>query len=648
MHWKAPLAGVGLLAGAALTGVASDFLAGRAALEAVNALFAQTGALTTESIIAKPLGGELRLRGLAWRDADARIRIDALTLSARTPFAFLVGAARAAAKMASAENITIETGFATYKIKRLDLSGTSLSNAELGEIIDPKNPAPIAQRLEKISASAVAIPELIAEIKLGSMVQKIVYHDISLSDIVKGKIAAASAEGASFSVSGPDGDGAQGAYGQMSAKAIDLVLAARIMTETRKSPDEPKMPLYDSFSVDGFYFSDAKSHIELDVKRLAGRGIKGRPPRQLWSALMEGGSSPPERKKRDVLLVADLLDAFEIDQAEANDLRLSTRQDGQPVSLFLANLAIGQFSGARVEAVNGQMLTLAGETAKIGIADFTFGGVDLKTLRGAFSEPAPGQSDAGAGALAKAAIPSSFKGIVFNKISVNVADKQGVDSAFKAERFELVGSGQQGGAPARIDVALDHLTIGLSQAEEGSFKDLSEMGYSQLDLSSRLEIAFDEAKRELAIGTLSLEGAGMGAVKISGLFSNVTKALLSQDRVVAAAAALGAILKKIDLRIENTGLFEKAILLQARNQNKSADEVRQTYITDAAVLLPALLENGPAAREIGAALAKFVAKPKSFHFVAVAPSGLGAGDLTLMQTPGALLKKLEIEASANE
>jgi len=102
------------------------------------------------------------------------------------------------------------------------------------------------------------------------------------------------------------------------------------------------------------------------------------------------------------------------------------------------------------------------------------------------------------------------------------------------------------------------------------------------------------------------------------------------------------------VRIENAGFFERAIAAQAERQNKSADVLRQTYARAAIAFLPALLDNGPEAKAIGSAVAKFVAQPKSLHLIVVAPEGLGLSDLTSIQAPGALLKKLDIKVTANE
>ncbi|WP_036257347.1 hypothetical protein [Methylocapsa aurea] len=651
MLWKASLAGAGLLAGAALVSAVTDGIANRTAREAFGAIATGAGRWSADQIIADPWSGRVRVAGAAFRNDELSVHAGSLIfpLGSEAPPAVLVAAARAATNIASAEDVTIETGLATYRIKRLDLSGASLTKAELAQILDPKSAMTTAERLGKFSASAISIPELVAETKFGSVSQKVLYRDISLTDVVNGKISAASAAGASFSMSDSEGGEAKGAYGPMSAKNIDLLLAAKIMTGTRDQIDAPMRPLYESYAVDGFYFSDAKTRFEIDVKSLTGRGVKGRPPRLPWFEAKNGDQSAGGSQKRAALLFADVLDSFDVDEMDADDVRLTTHQGDKPVTLSVAHVGAARLSGDKIAEINFRNMALVADKATIGIADISFQGIDLKNLREAVAKAAPNSPGAAPGASARAAIPS-IEEIILKGIQIEIAAKEpeGAGVSFKTERFGLRGSNQKDGLPTRLNVALDHFTCAIGLAEEGAFKDLAAMGYSQLDLSGRIEADFNEPKQELEIGTIALEGANMGTVQVSGLVGNVSKDLLSPNRVVSTAAALGARLRKLDLRIENNGFFEKAIAAQARSQNKSPDELRQSYAAAVALLAPIALENGPAAKAIGAAIAKFVADPKSLRLVATAPAGLGAADLTLLQTPGALLRKLEIEATANQ
>ncbi|WOJ89459.1 hypothetical protein RZS28_16945 [Methylocapsa polymorpha] len=652
MLWKAVcLAGVCLSAFAAFLGGATDFIADRAARQAFDAIAAHAQALKADRIVADPSRGEIRVAGLSWDEAGVSVHIGALRLAAE-PVAFSVSAAALAqAAAASAEDVTVKTALATVKISRIDLAGTFLSAVELAQILDAKSAMTIGDRIAKISAAAITIPELITETKLGSLAQKVVYRNISLTGVVKGKAAAASAEGASFSVSDPEAGDTEGAYGHLTAKAVDLVLAARIMSGTQDDPAEPKTALYDSFSVEGFHLSNATAHFDLGVKAMSGRGVKGRPLRMALAGAPEDDQTSRERKKRIALLYADVLESIAIDGMDASDVRLVVHGAQEPVSLSIDHVSMTQFSGMEIGGFALQNFALASESAKIGIEGFSLRKLDLGRLREALAKASASDEDAARSANVGAAMPA-VEEMVLTKLDVDFVEtktgREGARGVFSAGRLEIRESSQKDGAPIQMDAKLEHFTRALDQDDGGAFKDLSDMGYSQLDLSSRIAMTWDEAKQELAIGTMSLEGADMGAIQISGLFSNITKDILSPNREVATVAALGALLKKIDVRIENTGFFERAIAAQAERQNKSAGALRQTYARAAIAFLPALLDNGPEAKAIGSAVAKFVVQPRSLHLVVVAPDGLGLSDLTSIQAPGALLKKLDIKAAANE
>ena len=141
---------------------------------------------------------------------------------------------------------------------------------------------------------------------------------------------------------------------------------------------------------------------------------------------------------------------------------------------------------------------------------------------------------------------------------------------------------------------------------------------------------------------------GMGAIALKGTFGNVTKDLFSADQNLTTAALLGTVIKDADLKIENTGIFEKALAVQAKEQKKPADQLRKELIAAASVMLPAMLDNAPAAKTLGNALAKFAAQPKTLHITAKAPAGLGLSDMANISNPAEILKKMDVTATADE
>jgi hypothetical protein len=151
---------------------------------------------------------------------------------------------------------------------------------------------------------------------------------------------------------------------------------------------------------------------------------------------------------------------------------------------------------------------------------------------------------------------------------------------------------------------------------------------------------------ELNISDLTLSGVDMGKFKSSLRADNVSHDILSQDRAVSETAFRSALFKRLELNLDNEGLIEKILNRQAEDQHKTVEDMRDTYITAAGMIVPVLLGNGPSSKEIGAALAKFIAKPKGFHLVLDAPLGVTAADLSLLQEPASLLEKINVEVSA--
>jgi hypothetical protein len=629
MKLRTLFAGAGLCVLAIVSLEAADRYAFR---EAVAAFASRADGLTFERIVDEPLRGEARIVGLNWRRDDVLIHIGALTFAA-PPFLPPVAAAVAGTGSATVEDLTIEAGPSTYKIKRVDLVGASLSASELRESFDPKQAETLVERLAKLSATTITMPELTIVTRIGATTQQFFYRDIALNGVVSGKAATASAAGASFTLSDPRAGDAAGAYGRISASNVDLVLAAKLLTQTIDNPDAPKLPLYQSVSVDGFHLGNA--HFGLDIKTLTAAAVKARPPQ---APLQPTHSEPvsPETSKSDALR---WLDSFEIEDAAATDIRLDLNKDGDAARLTIARGSLPRLDGAKIDAIDGQDLALQRKSGMINLARSSFRGLDLWPMTSA--DRAPNK-------LARDFRPD-FEQIVLTKLVSNPAstgEEAAKAGAFELGRFEIDSAAQKEPAGRTLNVAVDHFIYLLD--DDGAFRTLADMGYSRLDLSSRLNMIWTEASSELAIDDFSIEGADMGSVDITASIANVTEDLVSGDERIAAAAVRDLLIKKLDIHIVNGGLFDKALAAQAKSQKQSVDEARQSDMTKATLVLPALLGNKPPIRVIGSELAKFVADPKTFSLVILAPDGFGVADLELARTPEALLKKIEITAYANQ
>ncbi len=627
MNSRALFAAAGLCAIAAVSIEAADRYAFR---HGVAALVAGVDGLSFERIVDQPWRGDARILGLALRRGDFSVHVGSLTFEASSALP-PVAAALAGAGSAHAEDITVEAGQSIYRIKSVNLDGASLSDAALAHIFDRAAPQPLATRLGQLSATAITIPELTVETKFGAAKQSFIYREIALTSVVDGKAAAASAAGASFSLSNGERGDVEGAYGPMAAKNLDLVLGARIVAEAREEAAAPKLPLYDSLSIEGFHLGGP--HFGLDVKNLTAAAAKGRP-----QAAEPGNGRPSSSDAKEQSF--RVLDSFEIDDVAASGIRIDLNKDGEAAaSLTIERARTPRLDGFRIEAVDGQNLALQRPFGRIVAESASFRGLDLAAI-----------ASAGHASERLADAKPGFEEIVLTRLSGEndepVEDQSRAASSFKIDRLGVKSLPPQTGSATGLDVAMDHFTYPLSGA--GPFGNLAALGYSTLDLSSRLSVVWTESTGELAIKDFTLDGAGMGSLRITGLVGNVTQNLASDDDEVAAAAARNILVKKLDIHLENAGLFDRSLAAQAKKQNKSVDEARQSDLMAASFVLPSLLGNEPSARLIGSELAKFIAEPKNFSLVAQSREGFGLADLELVKTPRALLKKIEVSASANE
>jgi hypothetical protein len=67
----------------------------------------------------------------------------------------------------------------------------------------------------------------------------------------------------------------------------------------------------------------------------------------------------------------------------------------------------------------------------------------------------------------------------------------------------------------------------------------------------------------------------------------------------------------------------------------------------AAIAIPAMLGDSPAAKTIASAVARFVARPGTLSLSATAPAGgIGLADVIALGDPKAVLGKIEVKADA--
>jgi len=657
MRRSALFLGASLIVVAPIAGTALHFGAEGAAHAEFARLSANLDGLTAESVTADAWLQKMTVDGLAFSRAGFRVRVGRIALPLAMPrsiFTSVVYAqdAAAAPSSISAENVAIDVGAVHYAIKRIDLSGTSLAKSDLDAILDPKSALSAADRIGKLLASHINIPEIVVQTTLSGQSEKDTYRDIALDDVVQGHVANAAIGSLSSTLISSTANTMQSASGPIKMTGVDLALAARIVSEPRQSDSEPLKTLYDSVDIEGGKIFGENSNVEIGIGAILAKDVKARrlriPLRSV--AGMFASQAKPTNNQQAASYLADVLDSFELGSVELKDLRFTSFKD-KAFTATLGRIYLHQMAASKISEIGYENFAVesGGTTVKIG--GINFHDINLGELRDLFAKAAKNSDSASIDATA--AVPA-IGHISLGDIDVDVDDSNanvaGGDShtKFQISKFDLTNAQPVNGAPTHLVTSLDHFTIDLKSLNGAQLGGIADLGYDKLDMSSRIEARFDASKKEVGLDDFSVSGVEMGAVKIAATFGNVTTDLFSADGAQVEAAALSILIRRLEIRIENAGLVDRLVAAAAKRDKISPAEMREKYVSTAAISVPATLGNGPGAKAIGAAIAKFVAAPKNLRIVAVDPEGFGIADFVLLRDPTALMDRLSIEAAANE
>ncbi len=551
---------------------------------------------------------------------------------------------------------------------RVEVAGTALSRDDLASLLDAASPLPPAERVARLSAQGVRIPELRVEQDTLGGRQVTLYRDLRAGPIVQGRVATLEAAGATLTASGPAGEG-HGSYGPLTATDLDLAAMARVLGE--RAEGAPLVRLYGRFGARDIVFTDPRG-IVVRVAAVEGSDFSARPLKQSWRdagralAGVDPKRATPQARAAFMGTAADVLDGFAIgalaltglEVAGANGRDGGTAQvarlayDGAAHTLRAEKLAFGAGNGARgtleTVALSGLSLdsTLAAlrrhaaspETAADPAAMRDLAprveGLRLDGLAldwpAAGPPPAPGAHAAPGTPAAPAAPPGASW-----KLGLRTAD--------------LTTQAPEQGAPTGGRLAVDGLTLSLpANGRAGALEPVAALGYRDLDLAGVLDSRWSPATGELTLRDLTLSGRDMGKIRLSGQVAGLSRDVLDPDTAVSGVALLAATAKTLALEIENSGLFERIVAQQARAQSLTPEALRREYGTAAAMGIPAILGNAPAARALGQAVARFVAKPGRLALTATAkdPAGFGVADVSSAGSPAAILDRLNVTATA--
>lgn len=605
--------------------------------------------LNAVNVTADPWRQDTTIEGLTFRRSGLVVRVGRIILPFAPPQSLFASAAYAQDIVTrpgtiSAENIEIDVGAMHYTIKRIELSGTSLTKADLDQILDPKSALSVADRIGKFSASQVTIPEIAMQTTLGAQTESDSYRDIVLNDVVNGRVGKASIGSLTSNLTSPEAGAMQTTYGPINVTVLDLSLAARFVSEARKSDSEPRSTLYDSLEIGSGKILMEKSNLKIDMGELSASGLRARPlriPPRSAAALF--AAQDADGKRQANAFIADVLDSFELDRLDVVDLRVTVTDKDASGTGTLGRISFSQMTHAKIAGLGFENFVVEAQGSTVKIGALALRDIDLGALR----DLAESKTSATRAPNASIIGEISLIGLDVDAGEAKTAAEGGRRTRFQLGKLDLISANPINGIPSDFSTLIDHFTLDVKDAA-GQLDELAALGYARIDLSSRVKAHFEASKQELGVEDLALSGIDMGAVRIACSFGNVKKDLFSEDPAQIEAAALSILIRRVEIDVEDSGLLERLIAETAKKNNKSLDRTREDYANAAAASVAESLGDGPQAKEVATSIAKFIGNPRSLRIVAIAPDGIGVAELALIKDPNVLMNKLSIEAAADE
>jgi hypothetical protein len=550
----------------------------------------------------------------------------------------------------TASNIRFSIGPSAYIIPSAEIRGTTLSREDLANLLDPGSAVPLPDRVARLAASEIVIPEMRAETTAGAVRQSAVYRDVRVLQIGAGRAASAASGGGSFDGTSAEGP-SRGTFARMEISDIDLGLMVALLEPQPDAPPAELRRVYGAFSLEGLTTEGPKG-ARSRIARMAGRDFRAKPTREGWIATANAfagstdlNKASPAERGRVVAAMLDLFEAFEIGSIEATGIEFSDA-GGKDAAGRIGRIAYE--SGARGGEFRIEALEAGGDDGRVRIASFSVGGISLAPMLASARDLA-GKAEIGAAEMRRLIpIVGSVRLTGLDVSTKGNPKTREAPTQASAGLFELLADKPVEGIPTELRLNLRDLSVPIAGTKDEQAKQLLALGYNRIEASLTADLGWNEAAQELVVRELSAQGAGMGNLVLRGVVGNLSREAFSGDEALAAIAWTGATARSLDIVVRNGGLLERVLGQQAAAKKRSIDDMRREYGMAAVVAIPVMLGNSPASKALGQAVARFVAKPGTLtvQLRTRDPAGLGVADFIGAPDPTSIIEKVEINATA--
>ena len=522
------------------------------------------------------------------------------------------------------ENVSFTSGSATYEAKRIEFTGLTSSRADIDALLSSTSAQSMESRLARINAKQILIPDLKIRQTLGPETQTITHKNVVFKDIVRGKVGEIVAETSGAEMTG-GADKTVFSYGRSSLRELDLPALAHLYESSAPSDPAPMVKIHGGFSVENFGLLDEAEGVQMNIARVSGSDFLARPIPGSWqgatSLLAEFATKKeisPADQGRLIGIVADLLGAFDFGLVEATGFEMKSNGNAKNGNDKKATAKIARMAyrnGTASQPADGRLegFEVTDQNGSVSIASLSLTGFSITPMLEGLKK-LQGQSLDDIDAETARSLAPTFGTLKVAGIGIDssVVGDAGATSRVKStiKELEFTADKPLNGIPTNVRFGFQNFAVALpAQSDADGIKDLLALGYKNLDVSFLLAGTWNETTSELAVRDLSLQGTDMANLSASGTLGNVSKDVFDPDNAIASVALMGARVKQLDLRVENTGLFERFLAKTAKEEKTTPDALRQAYGLGAAILVPSVIGNSEQASRISQAIARFVAKP---------------------------------------
>ncbi len=593
------------------------------------------------------------------RHSTVKTLAAALTLSVAMPASVaLIALPRPALaqSVVTVDNLTIEGQKFSLRIPRLTLEGSSNTQADIRALFDSNSSEPWSARFAKISARSISLPivEIVHTLQT-DIKSTTTYRDSVISDVRSGVIGeiitpltTGTSDATSKTASPRKGDVT---VLNSSIKALDLPQIMRFLFEAGQ-PGEPLKTVMGESNM-GKFTMDSGPEGTFTLAGLRSSDYKLRStPTPALAAFRELESLSKTKSRENDRRAAELGLMLASSVSIGNFEMLGLAGDFKPKVGQAAKMNIDRMAMAGGADVPGrfalQGFGIETTDGKVKVRDISLDGLNFSgvmTALGRASASGNKTED-----INPAELIPRIDLVRVAGVDIDVPDAKDKNQRITAKMglLEVKMGNHVGSIPANFALMLDQLLLQIPPGtKDTNFKEMIALGYSRIDLSARYDQVWNEQAKTLSLKDLTFRSAQMFTSNITAELGNVSRDLFTGDKALAAVAALSVIATKMNVTLTNEGLFDKLITQQAKQQGRKPEDLRAEIAAGAALGIPMMMAGHPGAKALAEAVGRFVAKPGVLKVGVTSKDGIGAADVIGTQNPLDVLKKVDIDATAN-